>query len=69
MQNTALTNNHHSFQNFTPSIIKKENILSHPDSEDLFRNFRLKNFTTTTKIKTDNISICLTLNLDQFTNF
>ena len=73
MQNTALiffqrmNKHHHSFQNFTPSIIKKENIFNH--SQDTFTTFRLNKFTNRIKIKTDNISICLTLKLDQITNF
>ena len=72
MQNTEhsskeRSNNHHSFQSFTPSILKKENIINH--SQDTFTNFRLNKFTNTTKVKADNIYICLTLNLDQFTKF
>ena len=73
MQNTALTYFQRMnkqtpfFSKITPSLIKKENILNH--SQDTFTNFRLNKVTITTKVKTDNISICLTLNLDQFTIF
>ena len=72
-QNTALTflermnKQPPFFSNFTPSIIKKENILSH--SQDTFTIFRVNKSTSTTKIITDNISICLTLKLDQFKKF
>ena len=73
MQNTALTffqrmNKQPSFfQSFTPFIMKKENILN--QSQDTFTNFQIKKFTNTTNVKIDNISICLILNLDQFTTF
>ena len=74
MQNTALTffqrmnKKHYFFSKFYPFYNKEQkNILSH--SQDIFTNLRLNKFTNMTKIKTDNISICLTLNLDQFTKF
>ena len=72
MQNTALTffqrmNKQPSLQNFITSIMKKENIVNH--SHVTFMNFQLNKFTNTTKIKTDNMNICQTLNSDQFTNF
>ena len=73
MQNTAVTffqrmkKQPSSFQIFTPSIIKKENISNH--SQVIFKKFRLNKFSSTTKIKIDNISICHTLNLNQLTNF
>ena len=38
-------------------------------SQDTVMNYRSNKFINMTKIKTDNISICLTLNLDQFIDF
>ena len=73
MQNTALTffqrmNKQPSFfQSFTPFIMKKENILN--QSQDTFTSFLINKFTNTTNVKIDTISICLILNLDQFTTF
>ena len=55
------------FSKLYPIIIKEENILNH--SQDTFMNSRSNKFIKMTKIKTDNISICLTFILDQFTNF
>ena len=55
------------YSNFIPFIIKKENFSNH--SQVILTKFQLINFTSTTKIKIDNISICQTLNLDQFKKF
>ena len=73
MHNTALTffqtmnKKPQFFSIFTLFTIKKENILN--NSQDTFKKSRSNKSINMTKIKTDNIYTCLTLDLDQFINF
>ena len=73
MQNTALTffkrmnKQPPFFSKFYPIYNKERKHLNH--SQDTFMNSRSNKFIKMTKIKPDNIFICLTLSLDQITNF